>query len=80
MQTKIKISIHFYRELNDFLARKKRDNSVNIELSEHSSIKDVIENLGVPHPEVRLILVNGKTANFEYNIQDGDEIQVYPLI
>ena len=40
------------------------------------SIKDSIETLGVPHPEVDLILVNGKSIDFNYQLQDGDELHL----
>jgi uncharacterized protein with PIN domain len=39
----------------------------------------VIETLGVPHPEVDLILVNGESVDFAYRVQDGDRISVYPV-
>jgi uncharacterized protein with PIN domain len=43
-----------------------------------ASVKDVIERFGVPHPEVDLILVNGKSVAFEYGVQDADRIAVFP--
>ena len=39
---------------------------------------DAIQALGVPHPEVDGIEVNGKWVDFAYLIKDGDHIQVYP--
>lgn len=44
----------------------------------HPSIKDTIEALGVPHPEVELILANGQSVDFDYSLQDGDRFSVYP--
>ncbi|MBC1298045.1 twitching motility protein PilT, partial [Nostoc sp. UCD122] len=38
-----------------------------------------IESLGVPHPEVDFINVNGKYVNFSYIVADGDAINVYPI-
>lgn len=42
------------------------------------SIKDTIEALGVPHPEVELILANGRSVDFSYSLQNGDRFSVYP--
>ena len=39
----------------------------------------MIESLGVPHTEIDLILVNGKSVDFTYILQDGDRISVYPV-
>lgn len=41
-------------------------------------MKDTLEGLGVPHPEVELILVNGASVGFNYRVQPGDRISVYP--
>ena len=43
------------------------------------SVKDRIEALGVPHTEVDLILVNSVSVDFEYILEDGDRISVYPV-
>ena len=42
-------------------------------------MKDAIEAWGVPHVEVDMILVNGKSVDFSYLIEDGDRISVYPV-
>ena len=42
------------------------------------SIKDAIEALGVPHPEVGGVRVNGEQVDFTYLLKDADSIQVYP--
>jgi len=42
------------------------------------AVKDMIEALGVPHPEIDLILVNGASADFSWPVLDGDRISVYP--
>jgi uncharacterized protein len=40
-------------------------------------VKDLIEAVGVPHPEIDLILANGESVDFGYQVQDGDRISVY---
>ena len=39
----------------------------------------MIEALGVPHTEIDFILVNEKSVDFTYILQDGDRISVYPV-
>jgi uncharacterized protein len=39
----------------------------------------MIESLGVPHPEVDCIKVNGNDVDFSYIVQDKDNINVYPI-
>lgn len=68
----------FYGNLNDFLPEERRHREFARRLKERGSIKDTIEGLGVPHPEVNLILVNGMSVGFDYLVAVGDRISVYP--
>jgi uncharacterized protein with PIN domain len=42
-------------------------------------VKDLVEGLGVPHTEIDLILVNGRSVDFGYHLDDGDRVSVYPV-
>jgi uncharacterized protein with PIN domain/sulfur carrier protein ThiS len=72
-------TLRFYEELNDFLPRHRRKTDFEVEIKGKRSIKDMIEALGVPHTEIDLILVNEKSVDFTYILQDGDRISVYPV-
>lgn len=75
----IQVAVRFYAELNDFLPARRRQVWIEHALDESHTVKHVIEALGVPHPEVDLILVNGESVDFAYRVQDGDRISVYPV-
>jgi len=74
-----KVSFRFYEELNDFLPPDKKKIRFEHEFIDRASVKDMIESLGVPHTEIDMILVNGKSIDFHYLVQDGDDISVYPV-
>jgi len=42
-------------------------------------VKNTIQAIGVPQVEVDLILVNGDSVGFEYQLQGGEEVSVYPV-
>ena len=69
----------FYEELNDFLKPEQRKQTVPYRFDGHPGIKDPIEALGVPHVEVDLIVVNGESVGFDYQLRDGDRVAVYPV-
>ena len=73
------VTIRFYEELNDFLAPRQRKKAISLVFKESGSIKDLIESLGVPHTEIDLILINGRSVAFDYRVKDGDHISVYPV-
>lgn len=71
-------TFRFYASLTDFLPLQQRGQTFTHSLKENPSIKDTIEALGVPHPEVELILRNGEAVDFSYQVQDGDRLSIYP--
>jgi len=73
------ISIRFYEELNDFLPRNKRKKDFKVQLKKTRSIKDLIESIGIPHTEIDLIVINGESIDFNYQVQPDDRISVYPV-
>lgn len=72
------VSFRFYAQLNDFLPAGRRGRRFTRVVDGVATVKDTIEALGVPHPEVDVIVVNGKTEDFTYRLRDGDDVSVYP--
>src|SRR6185295_18344913 len=71
--------LRFYAQLNDFLPAVYRRARFRHALRAPASVKDVIESLGVPHPEVDVITVNGEASDFTCKLRDGDRVSVYPV-
>lgn len=69
----------FYEELNDFLPVELQKHDVAYSFKGHPGIKDPIEALGVPHSEIELIVVNGESVGFSYQLQNKDRVSVYPM-
>ncbi len=70
--------LRFYAGLNDFLPPERRGQTTAFSFQVSGSVKDMIEALGVPHTEVDVILVNGESMDFSFQVRDGDQISVYP--
>src|SRR5205823_2755310 len=51
------VRLNFHGDLSFFLRPKRRPEIIERGLAEKTSIKDVIESCGVPHPEVDLIQI-----------------------
>lgn len=84
----------FFGGLNDFLPRERRHQRFSQGLKPGQvsfgkgaegegfrfgqTIKDAFEAIGVPHPEVAFMRVNGQAVDFSHQLAPGDEVQVYP--
>ena len=79
MKPEYTAEFRFYALLNDFLPPAQRKRTMHYRFSGHPGIKDPIEVFGIPHTEVELIIVNGQSVGFDYQLQAGDRVAVYPF-
>ena len=70
----VRIQLRFYAELADLAGEVETE----APFGEPRSVKDLIEALGVPHPEVALILVGGHPVGFDHLLVGGERVAVYP--
>jgi uncharacterized protein with PIN domain len=69
----------FYAELNDFLSGHTRQREFGWIFTGTPSVKDTIESIGVPHTEIDIILVDGKSVDFAHLLHGGERVAVFPL-
>jgi len=74
----ITVSFRFYGCLNDFLPPGRRGVRFPHRVTARTAVKDAIEALGVPHPEVDLIVIDGSPQTLGARLREGDGIAVYP--
>lgn len=74
-----KVRLRFHGDLSVFLGSKAGDAVIERRLAEKTSIKDVIESCGVPHPEVDLILVDEQTVGFDHALANDTDVEVFPV-
>jgi uncharacterized protein len=75
----MKVRLRFYEELNFFLREEQRKRIIDVEAAEGQTVKDLGESFGVPHVEIDLILVDGESVDFSYQVRPGDFISFYPV-
>jgi len=72
------VTVRLYGGLKDLVAWHRDGCVPEHPLSAKTSVKDLLEGLGVPHTEVDLILVNGQCVAFSHLVQAGDRVAAYP--
>lgn len=71
-------TLRFYGDLSDLAWDADRAGEVQVTVEAPRSVKDAIETCGVPHTEVDLVVVNGRSVGFDHLCGDGDRVAVYP--
>ncbi len=69
----------FLGRLKDFLHQEQRDQVITVHFRGRQSIKHLAESLGVPHPEIGQVQINGQEGMLNAITQDGDRVEVHPV-
>jgi uncharacterized protein len=73
--TPFSVELRFHDDLPFFLKQKKLP--IERRLVERTSVKDAIEACGVPHTEVDLILIDGRSGGFEKVLAQDAVVDVH---
>ena len=68
------VEVRPYAELVDLLGAV----SVEVPVGEPRSVKDLIESVGLPHPEIDLLLVDDEPVGFGHLVRGGERVAAYP--
>jgi uncharacterized protein len=69
----------FIGRLNDFLVRDRRNQVIHVQFRGRQTIKHLAESLGVPHPEMGRVQVNGQERTLDTITEDGDRVEILPI-
>jgi len=69
----------FFGRLNDFLHQDLKDQTILLDFRGMQSIKHLAESLGVPHPEIGQVHVNGEEKALNTIAEDGDKVEIHPI-
>jgi uncharacterized protein with PIN domain len=74
-----RIELRFYAELCELLPRRHRSGRISHPYIPTQSVKDLIESYGVPHTEVEVVLVDGRSVGWDHRPRAGQRVSVYPV-
>ena len=68
----------FFPDLTFFLARGQQDGVITFEFQPGQTVKHLAESAGVPHTEIGRIAVNGTAVGFDYQVGEGENVELFP--
>lgn len=66
--------VRLYADLADLAGAAE----LTVPIGSPRSVKDLVESVGVPHPEIALILVDGRPVGFHRLVAGGERVAVFP--
>ena len=76
----MKIELRLFASLARYLPDKSDGRSFIAEADEGTTVKDILERMGVPLGEVKLIFLNGIRSEMGSSLKDGDRLGVFPPV
>lgn len=72
------VSVSLKGDLADLTPRPRPKDRI-VALTEPTSVKDLIESIGVPHTEIDLILLNNRPVRWRALVENGDHVEAHPV-
>ena len=72
----MKIELNLFATLKRFMSNKAKGNSWNINISEGTEVRALLEQLKLPAHAVKLVFLNGVHARGDEILKDGDRVGV----
>ena len=60
--------------------RQERFDEQDIDYVANITVQNVIQNFNIPQQDVAIIFINGKHANLDQELNDGDTLSLFPPI
>ena len=76
----MKVRVRLYATLARSLPGLRAGEPVERNLAEGATVDDLVESVGLPPSEVRLVFVNGLSRAVDQTLAPGDEVGLFPPI
>jgi sulfur carrier protein ThiS len=74
----LRVEVRLFATLTPFLPPSSREGAATLDVPESSTVRDVLQGLGIPPDLDRVTLVNGGDATPERRLRPGDVVTVFP--
>lgn len=76
----MKIELIISKEIDKYLKINKNGNPFTLSIDNNISIKQLMEELGIPEKYVSIILVNMQHKSTNYILKEGDKLSLFPAV
>ena len=76
----IKVEVVLFATLQKYNSEGESSQSFYLEMSDDSTVKDLLKILKIPARESKQVFINSRRQEWNYNLQDGDRAAIFPPI
>lgn len=74
----MQITVKLHASLRPYGRSDSNDGLFPLETTEKATIREVIRELGIPPEKVKMVILNGRGANVDRVLNDGDRVALFP--
>ena len=74
----MQVTVKLHASLRPYGRGDSKDGLFPLETVEKATVREVIRELGIPPEKVKMILLNGRGANVDRVLNDGDRVALFP--
>lgn len=74
----MRVEVRLFATLAAFLPPSSREGAVTLDVAPGSTVRDVMQRLGIPADLERVSLINGGDADAEQALRSGDVVTIFP--
>jgi molybdopterin converting factor small subunit len=74
----MQVSVKLHASLRPYGRSDSNDGLFPLETTEKATVREVLQELGIPPEKVKMILLNGRGANVDSVLNDGDRVALFP--
>lgn len=75
----MKVTVNLYAGLERYSPTDQRKGNI-VEIEDSATINELLHRIGVPVEEVKLIMVNGRHQDLDYEMKNNDTVGLFPPI
>ena len=76
----MKIELRLYASLAAFMPEQTGGKTLTMEVSDGTTIRDLLQQLKVPRKEIKVIFLNGIHADDGDILKEGDRVGIFPAV
>ncbi|RMF91947.1 MAG: MoaD/ThiS family protein [Candidatus Schekmanbacteria bacterium] len=74
------IEVRVYATLQKYVPKQDLKTGNKMSIDGNTTIKSLLDNLGIPVEETKIIIVNGVHAELDTVLKDGDRVAIFPPV
>lgn len=76
----MKIELKLYASLASHMPENTKGNPWAMEVSEGTTIRNLLKELKVPQEKIKLVFLNGVHADGDEVVKEGDRVGIFPAV